>query len=73
LLNGFQGSARELIEWLEDYALTFKRRSSSVQLTPPPVSQPALAPVPKFCSVTPPAGKTLINGRTLTRPQGAKK
>jgi DNA polymerase III delta prime subunit len=73
LLNGFQGSARELIEWLEDYALTFKRRSSSVQLTPAPVSQPALAPAPKFCSVTPPAGKTLINGRTLTRTQGAKK
>jgi DNA polymerase III delta prime subunit len=65
LLNGFEGSARELIEWLEDYALTFKRQP-----------QPVKAPVPhsnKPCGIRVLPGKTLINGQSLTRAQGAKK
>ena len=65
MLKGFDGSARELIEWLEDYTLHFKRWSSP--------AQPKSAPAAKLCSITPPAGKTLVNGRTLTTKQGAKK
>ncbi len=63
LLKGFEGSARELIEWLEDYALIFKRKS--VAPVPPTVTA--------NCSIKPPVGKTLINGRSLTSTQGAKK
>lgn len=63
LLKGFQGSARELIEWLEDYTLTFKRQSTA---------QPKPAPSPKFCGITLPAGKTMINGQALTNAEGGK-
>lgn len=64
LLKGFQGSARELIEWLEDYTLTFKRQSTA---------QPIPSPSPRPCSITPPAGKTLINGQKLINAQGTSK
>ena len=64
LLKGFQGSARELIEWLEDYTLSFKRQS---------LAQPQPAPAAKLCSITPPQGKTLINGRKLVSTKGASK
>lgn len=63
LLKGFQGSARELIEWLEDYTLTFKRQSTA---------QHKPAPSPNPCNIKPPAGKTPINGQKLITTQGAK-
>lgn len=65
LLNGFQGSARELIEWLEDYTLTFKRQ--------PLNSQATAAPPQKPCGIKVLPGKTLINGHSLTNAQGVKK
>lgn len=64
LLKGFEGSARSLIEWLEDYALTLKR-SPSIS-TAPGVS------AAKLCAVPPASHKTLINGRSLTSRQGNK-
>jgi DNA polymerase III delta prime subunit len=58
LLNGFQGSARQLIEWLEDYVLAHKRQlQSSPSVEPPAVT---------LNTVTLPTRKTLINGRSLT-------
>jgi DNA polymerase III delta prime subunit len=65
LLKGFQGSARELIEWLEDYTLTFKRQSSP--------AKPNAAQTTKACGIPPHPSKALINGRSLTRAQGGKK
>jgi hypothetical protein len=54
LLNGFEGSARSLLEWLEDYALALKS-------TPLPI---ATRPTSAY-SVRAIVGKTLINGRPL--------
>ena len=65
LLNGFQGSARELIELLEDYTLTFKRRPLNLQTTTAPAHKP--------CGIKVLPGKTLINGHSLTNAQGVKK
>lgn len=65
LLKGFQGSARELIEWLEDYTLTFQRQ--------PLISQATAAPPQKPCGIKVLPGKTLINGHSLTNAQGVKK
>ncbi len=53
LLNGFEGSARQLIEWLEDYVLEFQRN-------PLPTSG-AGAPAG---FIKPPAGKTVITGNS---------
>lgn len=65
LLNGFQGSARELIEWLEDYTLTFKRQ--------PLNSHATAASAQKPCGIKVLPGKTLINGHSLSNAQGVKK
>ena len=65
LLNGFQGSARELIEWLEDYTLTFKRQ--------PPSAATAVVQNNKPCGIKVRPGKTLINGHSLTNTHGVKK
>ena len=65
LLNGFQGSARELIEWLEDYTLTFQRQ--------PLNSKATFSPPQKPCGIKVLPGKTLINGHSLTNAQGVKK
>jgi replication-associated recombination protein RarA len=64
LLKGFEGSARNLIEWLEDYALTLKRS--------PSISPAAGVSAAKLCAVPPASHKTLINGRSLTSRQGNK-
>jgi replication factor C subunit 3/5 len=37
LLNGFQGSARDMIEWLEDYEIKFKRIASAMPIGSPAV------------------------------------
>lgn len=53
LLKDFNGDARELIEWLEDYVLTFKSKGLVTQATVMPMlSLPA-------------SSKVLINGRPL--------
>lgn len=65
LLKGFDGSARSLIEWLEDYALTLKRSRS--------ISPNAGVSAANRCSIALPEGKTLINGRSLTSKKGATK
>jgi replication-associated recombination protein RarA len=65
LLKGFQGSARELIEWLEDYTLTFKRQPPSATATVNLNNTP--------CSIKVLPNKTLINGHSLTNAQGVKK
>ena len=54
LLNGFEGSARSLLEWLEDYALALKSTESPIATRPK-----------SAYSVKAIAGKTLINGRPL--------
>ena len=54
LLNGFEGSARSLLEWLEDYALALKSTESPI----------ATRPTSAY-SVRAIVGKTLINGRPL--------
>lgn len=54
LLNGFEGSARSLLEWLEDYALALKSTASPI----------ATRPTSAY-SVRAIVGKTLINGRPL--------
>lgn len=58
LLKGFQGSARELIEWLEDYTLTFKRQPPSATATVNLNNTP--------CSIKVLPDKTLINGQKLS-------
>lgn len=69
LLDDFKGSARELIDWLEDYAFNFKRNPlQAVQLI-----QPSQSPVITSSVSTPPAGKSLINGRTLNSKRSLKK
>jgi len=53
LLNGFDGSARELIEWLEDHTLKQKRMSAQSKKTIDVNTQPA--------------PRVQINGNTLKR------
>ena len=65
LLRGFDGSARELIEWLEDCTLTFKRNPAQIVL-------PSQIGVAANSGIIPPRGKTLINGRSLTGTKGAQ-
>ncbi|MBF9045918.1 AAA family ATPase [Rhodobacterales bacterium LSUCC0031] len=65
LLNGFDGSARELIEWLEDYTLGFQKQPLSVK------GPNVVASTPCGIAVSP--GKTLINGRALINTQGSRR
>jgi DNA polymerase III delta prime subunit len=63
LLNGFNGSARSLIDWLEDYVKTLKGI---------PSSQQSAAPLAKPSGITLKSNKTLVNGRLPNNTQGGQ-
>ena len=62
LLHGFEGSARELIEWLEHYVLNFKRNP----ISPVPPAQPSTVLASSSSSTAPTSNKAFINGKPLS-------
>jgi replication-associated recombination protein RarA len=72
LLKGFTGSARELIEWLEDYTINFKHQKLPAKPPAQTLTQPVAQQTSALCSIKPPTGKTLLNGRILTSEKGTK-
>jgi len=63
LLNGFNGSARSLMDWLEDYVTLLKGM---------PSSQQSAALLAKPSGITLKSNKTLVNGRLPNNTQGGQ-